>query len=73
MTALRVTPSMPLASPPAGPPLRAIAGWRARDEDPAVAACRREAIRLASRIHALSRDLAANMAELRQFTAAQVP
>ena len=50
-----------------------IAGWRARDEDPAVAACRREAIRLASRIHALGRDLAANMAELRQFTAAQVP
>ena len=50
-----------------------IAGWRARDEDPAVAACRREAIRLASRIHALGRDLAANMAELRQFTAAEVP
>ena len=50
-----------------------IAGWRARDEDPAVAACRREAIRLASRIHTLGRDLAANMAELRQFTAAQVP
>lgn len=42
-----------------------IAGWRARDEDPAVAACRREAIRLASRIHTLGRDLAANMAELR--------
>ena len=36
-----------------------IAGWRARDEDPATAACRREAIRLASRIHALDRDLAA--------------
>jgi len=50
-----------------------IAGWRARDEDPAVAACRREAIRLANRIHALGRDLAANMAELRQFTAAEVP
>jgi transposase len=50
-----------------------IAGWRARDEDPAVAACRREAIRLASRIHALGRDLAAKMAELRQFTAAEVP
>ena len=50
-----------------------IAGWRARDEDPPVAACRREAIRLASRIHALGRDLAANMAELRQFTAAEVP
>ena len=50
-----------------------IAGWRARDEDPAVAACRREAIRLASRIHALGRDLAANIAELRQFTAAEVP
>jgi hypothetical protein len=30
MTALRVTPSMPLASPLAGPPLRAIAGWRLR-------------------------------------------
>jgi transposase len=32
-----------------------IAGWRARDEDPAVPTCRREAIRLASRIHALGR------------------
>lgn len=50
-----------------------IAGWRARDENLAVAACRREAIRLASRILALGRDLAANMAELRQFTAAEVP
>jgi transposase len=50
-----------------------IADWRTRDEDPAVAACRREAIRLASRIRALGRDLAANMAELRQFTAAEVP
>jgi len=50
-----------------------IAGWRTRDEDPATAACRREAIRLASRIHALGRDMATNMAELRQFTAAEVP
>ena len=50
-----------------------IAGWRARDENLAVAACRREAIRLASRILALGRDLAANMAELRQFTTAEVP
>jgi transposase len=50
-----------------------ITGWRPRDEDPATAACRREAIRLASRIRALDRDLAANMAELRQFTAAEVP
>ena len=50
-----------------------IAGWRTPDEDPAVGACRREAIRLASRIRALGRDLAANMAELRQFTAAEVP
>jgi transposase len=50
-----------------------IAGWRTRDEDPATAACRREAIRLASRIRTLGRDLAANMAELRRFTAAEVP
>jgi transposase len=50
-----------------------IAGWRTRDEDPATAACRREAIRLASRIHALDRDMATNMAELRHFTAAAVP
>jgi transposase len=50
-----------------------IAGWRARDENLAVAACRREAIRLASPILTLGRDLAANMAELRQFTAAEVP
>jgi transposase len=50
-----------------------IAGWRTRDEDPATAACRREAIRLASRIHAIRRDMATNMAELRQFTAAEVP
>ena len=50
-----------------------IAGWRTRDEDPATAACRREAIRLASRIRTLGHDLAANMAELRRFTAAEVP
>jgi transposase len=49
-----------------------IAGWRARDENLAVAACRREAIRLASPILTLGRDLAANMAELRQFTAAEL-
>jgi transposase len=53
--------------------ITAIAGWRTRDEDPATAACRREAIRLASRICDLGRDLAANMAELRRFTAAEVP
>jgi transposase len=56
-----------------GAQITTIAGWRTRDEDPAVAACRREAIRLASRIRGLGRDLAANMAELRQFTAAEVP
>jgi transposase len=50
-----------------------IAGWRTRDEDPATAACRREAIRLASRIRTLGRYLSANMAELRRFTAAEVP
>jgi transposase len=49
-----------------------IAGWRTRDKDPATAACRHEAIRLASRIRTLGRDLAANMAELRRFTAAEV-
>jgi transposase len=50
-----------------------IAGWRARDEDPATAPCRREAIRLASRIHALDRDLAANMAELRSSPLRRFP
>jgi transposase len=56
-----------------GAQITTIAGWRTRDEDPATAACRREAIRLASRICDLGRDLAANMAELRRFTAAEVP
>jgi transposase len=50
-----------------------IAGWRSRDEDPATAACRREATRLAGRIRALERDLATNKAELHQFTAARAP
>lgn len=50
-----------------------IAGWRSRAEDPATTACRREAIRLATRIRVLEHDLAANHDELRQFTAAQVP
>jgi transposase len=50
-----------------------IAGWRSRAEDPATTACRREAVRLATRIRVLEHDLAANHDELHQFTAAQVP
>jgi transposase len=50
-----------------------IAGWRTRDEPPATAACRREAIRLAARIAVLDHDLATNHAELCQFTTAQAP
>lgn len=50
-----------------------IAGWRSRNEDPATTACRREAVRLATRIRVLEHDLTTNHDELHQFTAAQVP
>jgi transposase len=50
-----------------------IAGWRSRAEDAATAACRREAVRLATRIRVLEHDLAANHDQLHQFSAAQVP
>jgi transposase len=53
--------------------IAAISSWRARSEDQATAACRREAIRLASRIRALDRDLTANKTELQRFTAAEAP
>ncbi len=56
-----------------GPQVTAIASWRSRGEDAATSSCRREASRLANRIRALDRDLAANKIELGQFTATEVP
>ena len=44
--------------------ITAMAGWRARDEDPATAAARQEAVRLAKRVIAADREIAANTKQL---------
>jgi len=50
-----------------------IAAWRSREEEPWVAVCRREAVRLATRIRALDAELAANYRDLTQLTTVQAP
>jgi transposase len=50
-----------------------VAAWRTRHQDPTLAVCRGEAIRLARRIRALDAELAANHTTLHQAVTAQAP
>jgi hypothetical protein len=50
-----------------------VAGWRARHESASTATCRTEAVRLATRIRALDRDLANTRADLAAAMAEQGP
>lgn len=50
-----------------------IAAWRTREENPALAVCRAEAIRLARRIRALDAELAANHTALHEAVTMQAP
>ncbi|WP_281898654.1 transposase [Micromonospora humidisoli] len=50
-----------------------IAAWRTRSDNPTLAVCRAEAIRLARRISALDAELAANHTALHEAVTAQAP
>jgi transposase len=50
-----------------------VAGWRTRHEDPTLAICRAEAIRLARRIRTLDTELTTNHQQLHQAVTAQAP
>ena len=53
--------------------LRQVARWRTRNESPAAAVARAEAVRLATRITQLKAELAANKRQLRQIVTAHAP
>jgi len=50
-----------------------LAGWRDRDEDTTTATCRREAVRLARRVHTLNDDLTRNRSDITELVAGDTP
>jgi hypothetical protein len=53
--------------------IRSIAGWRDRHENPTMATCRHEAVRLARRIRTLNEDLASNRADITNLVEQDTP